>query len=287
MRMITIRGIFCCTILLAFCTQRTSAIACDPGTYDNGAGGCSNCDTSACLECDVTPTQCTFCQDGKYLSSSQCFNCPTGCQKCTDANVCSACTAGYVLASTKCITESQARAANSSNNSTSSGLHFGWIIAITAGGAIILALVIWGLVRYLKKKPAVQKLDDTIIKPPQETIDLFKALFAAQNSSGSGKPTEGTTVTNASFGESASLKTGKPDSKKNAQQSSQPPNLGALFGGMMSTKDKAHELNAPKAPPPFLAAFSNIPGITSGKAKDVVVDSQASKAKPQIGRAHV
>lgn len=270
--------------LVAFCVPKVSAIACDPGTYDNGAGSCSNCDTSACSECDVSPTNCTFCPDGKYLSGNKCVVCPTGCLKCTDANICSTCTAGYVLASTRCITESQARAANSNTASTSSGLHFGWIIAITAGGAIILALVIWGLVKYLKKKPAVQKLDDTMVKPPQETIDIFKALFAAQNASGSGKSGEATTITNTSVGESASLKGGKDDKKQSqkgkSQDSQQAPNLGALFGGMMSTKDKAQELNAPKAPPPFLMAFGNIPGIGAGKAKDVVVNSQTYKDKP-------
>lgn len=271
-------------LLVTLCVHHVSAIACDPGTYDNGAGGCSNCDTTACLECDVSPTQCTFCSDGKFLNGIKCMGCITGCQKCNDGVSCSACSGGYVLAGTRCITESEARAANSANTTSSSGLHFGWIIAITAGGAIILALAIWGLVKYLKKKPAVQRLDDTMVKPPQETIDLFKALFAAQNSNPGPQSREGTAITNTSVGESASLKGNKPDAKSGGkgknQEQQQPMNLGALFGGMMSTKEKSQEVNAPKAPPPFLMAFGNIPGIETGKPKDVVVNSQTSKVKP-------
>lgn len=278
--MVNTKVIFGCTVFL-MCLGNLYAIACDPGTYDNGAGGCSSCDLTKCLECDVTPTKCTACADGKFLVDPSCVTCPTGCQTCRNNDICLTCSQGYVLASTKCITEAQAR--SNSAASSSSGLHYGWIIAITAGGAIILALAIWGLWRFLKKKPAVQKLDDTVVKPPQETIDLFKALFAAQNNNPNlGKPSDGTSITNTSAGESNALKTGteKPKGAKGGNaQPDQPVNLGALFGGMMSTKQKSEEASAPKAPPPFLMAMGNIPGFSTGKQKDVFVDSQKPKAK--------
>lgn len=278
------RLILVCSILLIY-LGKINAIACDPGTYDNGAGACANCDLTKCLECDTSPTKCTACADGKFLQDPTCATCPTGCQTCRNSDICLTCTQGFVLASTKCITESQAR--SSSSSSSSSGLHYGWIIAITAGGAIILALAIWGLWRFLKKKPSVQKLDDTFVKPPQETIDLFKALFSAQNNNASpNNPSEGTNINNTSAGESNSLKTGTPMSKEKSKggkggngQSDQPANLGALFGGMMSTKQKSDEVGAPKIPPPFLMAMGNIPGFSSGKQKDVFVDSQKPKAK--------
>lgn len=279
------RLILVCSILL-ICLGKIEAIACDPGTYDNGAGACSNCDLTNCLECDTSPTKCTACADGKYLQDPNCTTCPSGCQTCRSSDICLTCTQGYVLSSTKCITEAQARS-NAASSSSSSGLHYGWIIAITAGGAIILALAIWGLVKFLKKKPAVQKLDDHIVKPPQETIDLFKALFAAQNNNPAvASPSEGTSITNTSAGESNALKSGttmskdkSKDSKGGNKQPEQPVNLGALFGGMMSTKQKSDEIGAPKAPPPFLMAMGNIPGFSSGNKKDVVVDSQKPKAK--------
>ena len=117
-------------LVVALCIQASKAIACDPGTFDNGSGACSSCDTTKCLECDASATTCTACPEGKYLSSSACSTCPTGCGTCRDASVCMTCKSGYVLAGSSCPTEAQAR----SNNTTSSGLAYGWIIAITAGG---------------------------------------------------------------------------------------------------------------------------------------------------------
>jgi hypothetical protein len=268
-------------LILVLCTQKAHCIACDPGTYDNGVS-CSNCDTSVCLECLSSPTSCTVCPEGKYLNSNVCSTCPSGCSTCRSNNVCMTCSSGYVLSGANCITEAQAQA----NPSSTSGLQYGWIIAITAGGAIVVGLVIWALCKYLSKKPVVQRLEDTMVKPPQETIDIFKALFAGQNVNSSSPNTEGTLTNNTMQNESNPLKTSKVDTKndkknnKGASDQANPSvNLGALFGGMMSSKQQGDDANAPKAPPPFMKAMGGIPGFGTGKQKDVMVDTQKSRAK--------
>jgi hypothetical protein len=138
----------------------------------------------------------------------------------------------------------------------------------------------------LGKKPVVQKLEDTMVKPPQETIDLFKALFAAPNANTSTQNSEGKPATSMMSNELSSLKTSNTDgkndknSKKGASdQATQPVNLGALFGGMMSSKQQSDDANTHKVPPPFLSAMGNIPGFSTGKQQNVMVDTQKSRAK--------
>ena len=64
---------------------------------------CSDSDAyDICLECSSDHSECITCKTGYYLSSGECFNCPSGCSTCSNSDVCSSCNDGYYLSGTSC-----------------------------------------------------------------------------------------------------------------------------------------------------------------------------------------
>ena len=73
------------------CLNSTQCIECDGGYYLSTVTFlCVGCNVIGCQICgDTSPSTCTSCSYGYYLSGTTCNSCPqTGCLDCTSAAVC-------------------------------------------------------------------------------------------------------------------------------------------------------------------------------------------------------
>ncbi|ESU40353.1 Variant-specific surface protein, partial [Giardia duodenalis] len=96
----TARTKFCTTVKDGACTQCANGyFLLDGGCYQTSRQPGSQ----MCTQADATG-RCTNCANGQNPNSSGvCPECPAGCSKCSDANTCTECLAGYYKSGTSCV----------------------------------------------------------------------------------------------------------------------------------------------------------------------------------------
>ncbi|KAL7716559.1 hypothetical protein QTN25_005857 [Entamoeba marina] len=88
---------------------KVSYITCLDGYYRswvNDVGTSTECTSSLHCETCSSSSTCDSCQDGYYLSSSQCYQCSSAlsnCLECSNSETCTSCEDGYYINNDKCV----------------------------------------------------------------------------------------------------------------------------------------------------------------------------------------
>ena len=133
-------------VFMCFCMMLLEvSTGCASNQYlDSSNNSCVDC-SSNCLTCKDDSSTCTSCGQSRYLNSSYCDDCYTGCTICTSMRP-SSCTA--------CLSDYKFVEGDGCNPAKNFKTELTVIIAAgsTIVGLFIISLILWLVIEYLKKK---------------------------------------------------------------------------------------------------------------------------------------
>lgn len=270
---------------------KRSLVVCDYGFYDN-AGTCTPC-SAPCESCTTSDTTCDGCAPGKYLDGTTCTACVSPCVSCSSAVDCNSCTQGLVLLNSRCN-----KPTSTSDENKKSGLSLIWIIVISVGSALIAIIILVVLIRWCCfRKKKINSLDEQNAQSQayQDHLNIFRQLFEAKDNpfftaeiSNTAQATSGPTAVRKE--DPAVNLPGNASDPKGKSSKNEKQNDGNPIAALLSLTNP----NAPpkNAPPPFMAAFSQLakntapanpmpPGMSSTGLKDTVQPPKAPSKPPQ------